>query len=254
MSNQQPIISLTTDFGDTFACSQCEVVIHGINPDVRFIIASNQITEFSILEGAFVLQKFYPFSPKGSVHIAVIDPGVGSNRRGIIIQTTNYWFVGPDNGVLYPAANLDGIQNVYVIDEAQIGSLSNTFHGRDIFSKVAAYLTIEKTLGLFCFQVDQDTIVKLEIQPNQVAHVDPYGNIKLSSGPYGFAVGDTLEIKTPQKTLKVPFCHTFADVKKGEFLVYYGSHQTLEIAKNLGDANKELQLEIGDILDIRKIN
>lgn len=247
------IITLTSDFGDTFAKSQLEVVIHAINPHAKFIVASNEITPFSIVEGAFILLKFYSFTPKGSIHMTVVDPGVGSERKGIIIKTQNHWFVGPDNGVLYPAAVQDGIEKVFIIDYEKLGNFAITFHGRDVFAKVAAYLSIKKPLKEYTYQDKNFKPQTFHFQENQIVHIDPYGNIKLSPEPSDFQPGEKLDITLPsKKKIQAVFCRTFSDVQPGEFLLYGGSHQTLELANNLNNAGKLLQLRVGDIIQIEK--
>lgn len=248
------IITLTSDFGDTFAQSQLETVIHGINPNIRFIVASNEVTPFSIIEGAFIISKFYPLTPKGSIHIGVIDPGVGSERKGIIIKTENYWFVGPDNGIFYPATIQDGIEETFLIDYEKLGGFSITFHGRDVFAKVAAYISLGKPLEDFAYSEKKFQIQKFHFQKHQVVHIDPYGDIKLSSQPNGFTLGDKLQIKlSNKKSIIATYCKTFSDVDPGEFLTYYGSHQTLEIACNLHSAKKLLGVAVGDIVQIEKV-
>lgn len=247
------LITLTCDFGDTFACAQLEAVIDSINPQAKFLLASNQITPFSIIEGAFTLEKFYPLTPEGSIHIGVVDPGVGSARRGIIIKTKNYYFIGPDNGLLYPASQMDGIKEVYMINESTLGNLSNTFHGRDVFAKVAALISKGQKLSTLGSQIDSNEIVKLDFKKDQVVHIDPYGNIKLSTPLNGHKKGDQLKVKIKKKTVSIPFVKTFADVKPGQFLVYHGSHQTLEIAQNLGSANAKLRLVPGDVVEISSV-
>ena len=249
----KPVITLTSDFADKFAESQVELVIHSINPTIKFIVGQSNVTPFSILEGAFILSKLYPFSPNGSIHLAVVDPGVGSERKGIIIKTKNYWFIGPDNGLLYSAATDNGIEKVWTINEAVIGSLSNTFHGRDIFAKVAAYISIDKPLEEFAIEFPVKDIVALSSKQNQVVHIDPYGNIKLQAKSNGFRFGDKLVIATPKTKTNAVYCKTFADVPLGDYLIYQGSHQTLELAKNQDSAAEKLDVKVGEILEIRKI-
>lgn len=248
----KPIITLTSDFGDKFAESQIELVIDGINPHAKFIVGHNAITPFSIIEGAFVISKFYPFSKAETIHIGVVDPGVGTNRRGVIIRTKNYWFIGPDNGLLFPAANLDAIEAVYRIDEDTIGSLSNTFHGRDIFAKVAAYISLKKPIGLYAHAIEINSLKKLFFKENQVVHIDPYGNVKLNAQPNTLTIGDTVFVTNRGKKIVARYCKTFADVKPGEWLLYQGSHQTLELAINLGSASDTLNVAIEDVLSITK--
>lgn len=248
------IITFTSDFGDDFAKGQVGLVIKSINPDAKFVTASNQVTPFSILEGAFILAKFSALSPTGSIHLAIVDPGVGSSRRGLILQTKDYFFIGPDNGLLFVAANQNNIQKVFVINEQKIGGfLSNTFHGRDIFAKVAANLSLNKDLLEFGNEIGINSLTKLEFAKNQVLHIDNYGNIKINNLCSDFKIGDTIKIECDGWNLKLPFVKTFADVKADEFLAYKGSHQILEIAQNLGSANKKISLSIGDIVKIERI-
>lgn len=249
------IITLTTDFGEDFARGQLETVIYRINSNIKVITLSNQVTPFSLIEGAFILLKGYCFAPVNSVHLAIIDPGVGSDRRGVIIRTRNHWFIGPDNGVLYPAALKDGIKKAYVIDEKRLGEgLSYTFHGRDIFAKVAAWICSNHDPLNFTSEINTELLKKSKLLPNQVTHIDTYGNIKVNNSCQKFKVGNKLSIKINNQEYRILFVKTFADVRSGQLLAYNGSHGILEIAKNLGSANDELELKIGDILRITKIN
>ncbi len=248
---KSPLITLTCDFGDRFATGQIESVIYDINPNAKFILASKEVTPYSITEGAFIIQKFAPFTPKGSIHIGVVDPGVGSDRIGLIVKTKNYWFIGPNNGLFYPAAQFDGIEKIYKIDEEKIGSLSNTFHGRDIFAKVAAYVSIKKPLIEYTSKLSVNRLIKLKYHPNQILHIDPYGNIKLNN-PAQYSYGDKLELKINEKSYIIPFVKTFAEVGIGQPLAYKGSHQTLEIAINQQNAAQKLQVKVEDTITIQR--
>lgn len=249
----QGVITLISDFGDEFAVSQIELVIHSINPNVRFIASENNITAFSTLEGAFILSKLYQFAPNGSIHMAVVDPEVGSSRKGLIIKTKHNWFIGPDNGILFPAAVSDEIEQCYSIKEKSVGSLSNTFHGRDIFAKVAALISINHPIDFYAEKCDVNKIRAIKFKKNQVAHIDPYGNIKLSTNELKYKIGNILDVKTAKKQVRAKYCQAFNDVSRGEFLLYKGSHQTLEIAVNLGSAASILGVKIGDVVKINNI-
>ena len=249
---KRPIITLSSDFGDKFAEAQISLVIDTINPDAKFIIGESNITAFSILEGAFIIQKLSQFAPDGSIHIGVVDPGVGSERRGIVIKSKGRWFVGPDNGLLYPAATQHGIEEAYLIQEDILGSLSNTFHGRDIFAKAAARLSLGEDPLEFCKKLPTKELRTLAFKNYQIAHIDPYGNIKIFEKEKTFKIGDKVAVTFKGKTMIVPYCKTFADVNPGEFLLYHGSHATLELAINLGDAAKDLGMKVEDILTIKK--
>jgi S-adenosylmethionine hydrolase len=250
---QKPVITLTSDLGDRFANSQIELVVDSINPKIKFIVAEHKVTPFSIIEGAFIISKFYSLSPKGSIHIGVVDPGVGSDRKGIIIRSTNHWFVGPDNGLLYPAAMQDGIQEVFQINEAVVESLSNTFHGRDIFAKIAAYISLGKSILKFTKPYSKTDVIKLSFILNQVVHIDSYGNVKLYAQPYDFELGDNIVVEIADKKIVAKYCKTFADVEPSQYLLYNGSHQTLELAINTGSAAAELGVKVEDILNFQKV-
>lgn len=248
----QPIITLSSDFGDKFAEAQIALVIHGINPDAKFIIGESNITAFSILEGAFIIQKLSQFAPEGSIHIGVVDPGVGSERRGIVIKAKGRWFVGPDNGLLYQAAKQHGIEEAYLIKEEVLGTLSNTFHGRDIFAKAAARLSLGEDPLTFCKKLPVKDLHKLNFKNHQIVHIDPYGNIKIFAKEKEFEIGDKVKIIYKGSSMIVPYCKTFADVNPGEYLLYHGSHATLELAINLGDAGKQIGAHVEDVLKITK--
>ncbi len=247
----EPVITLISDFGDRFALAQVELAVHAINYQVKFMLVSNEVTPFSVLEGAFLLAKSYKFSPRNSIHMAVVDPGVGSERKGLIIRTQDYWFVGPDNGLLYPAAEDNGIEEVFVIDQEELNLKKlNTFHGRDVFAPAAARLSLGESPLNFAQLIDEASIYLYNFEPNQVAHIDSYGNIKLTSLPERLQVGDQLSIDLVTGRIIIPYCRTFADVPQGALLAYQGSHGTLELARNLGSAAQVLQVLVGQKLAI----
>ncbi|MEK7572051.1 MAG: SAM-dependent chlorinase/fluorinase [Patescibacteria group bacterium] len=250
---KQPIITLSSDFGDKFAEAQINLVITEINPDAKLIVGESNITAFSILEGAFIIQQLSRFAPEGSVHIGVVDPGVGSKRRGVMIKSKNFWFVGPDNGLLYPAAQKDGIEAAYLINEEVLGSLSNTFHGRDIFAKAAAHLSKGRDVTEFGTPLDRKELRTIAFKEHQIVHIDPYGNIKIFTADNTFTIGEMLTVQFLDRKMIMPYCRTFADVAKKEYLLYQGSHATLELAINLGNAAKDLGVNVGDILQIKKL-
>src|SRR5215471_15343545 len=142
---QRAVITLTTDFGDRdWFVGTMKGVILGINPRASIVDITHGVTAGDMRGGAFALASSYRFFPKGTVHIAVIDPGVGSRRRGIVVQTSRYSFVGPDNGVLSWALAQEKIKTVHVLENAVFfhRPVSQTFHGRDIFGPVAAHLSL----------------------------------------------------------------------------------------------------------------
>lgn len=242
-----PVITLTCDFGDKFAASQMELVAHVISPNTKFLVLSNEVKEYSIVEGAFVILKGYKFAPYGSVHVGIVDPGVGSNRRGVAIKTKDAWFVGPDNGLLYPAAKDDGICEVYEINEDALGNITNTFHGRDVFAKVAAKIVAGEDISQFLMPTDKP-LTTLDFAHNQIVHIDPYGNIKIHRK---LKKEKSIKIKNARNgEVVIPVVKTFSDVPVGSFLAYTGSHETLEIAINQNNAARSINAKVGKILTI----
>lgn len=244
------LITITTDFGDQLAAAQLKAVLADLGFDGQ-IIENHSVAPFSIIEGAFSLALVSKFSPKGTVHVGIIDPEVGSNRRGIIIKTKKSWLVGPDNGLLFQAAISEKIESVWKIKESSISAnVSPTFHGRDVFIKVAAYLALEKKPEDFgSINISDKSLVKFSYKTGQVLHVDPYGNIKLHCLQKIYS-HKKLTIKTRKNTFIVPFVKTFSDVPKGKPLAFLGSSQTLELAVNLKRADILFGVKQGDILKI----
>src|SRR6266478_233225 len=139
-----PLITLTTDFGtrDWFAGTMKGVIL-GIHPRAKVVDLTHEIAPGDIWSGAFALNAACHFFPKGTIHVAVVDPGVGSSRRAITVQTTDYIFVGPDNGVLSWALAKQEIKAVHELENVDyfLPDVSATFHGRDVFAPVAAHLS-----------------------------------------------------------------------------------------------------------------
>lgn len=244
------LITLTTDFGDSFATAQLHAVIASLGFTGK-IIENHDVTNFSIIEGAFRILTLSKFCPKDSIHIGIVDPGVGSDRQGIIIRTKNYWFVGPDNGLLYPAANKDGILTVWSLQESKISNyVSSTFHGRDVFIKAAVYLSQgRKPEDFHSLKTLTSHLKMITFQSGQVLHIDHYGNIKVY-WPKHIIPERELIVKNKKFRLKVPIVKTFSDVLPRSPLAFLGSNLTLELAVNLGNAAKRYNIQTNDILNI----
>ncbi len=225
-----PIITATTDLGDGFATAQLRAVVASLGYEGQ-LFENHDVSDYEILEGAYGVWQLTKYCPPGTVHIGVVDPGVGSERAGIVIKTKNFWFVGPDNGLLWPAANEDGIENIWRIDESLFGQVATTFHGRDVFIKQAVYLAQGK--DVFSRQsLAISQIVKLSFEEGQVLHIDKYGNAKV----WG------------QNSFGLPVVKTFSDVPPGTPLVLAGSSDTQEIAVNLGSAKDYFGLKLGQVI------
>jgi S-adenosylmethionine hydrolase len=245
------IITITTDFGDQFAAAQLHAIIATYNFDGN-IIENHSITPFSIEEGAFEIWQLSKFTPENTVHLGVVDPGVGSSRWGIIIKTKKGWYVGPDNGLLYPAATRDGITQVWKIKEESFGDISNTFHGRDVFVKAAVLLSQGKKPQDFeCVQLDTNDVQKLSFRKGQIVHIDDYGDTKIW-WPEKLSVGTKLVVQKKKKSLVLPVVRIYDDVPTAKPLALLGSQGTLEIAVNQRSAQKEFGFKVGEILNIQQ--
>ena len=224
----QSLITITTDLVDGFATSQLKAVIASLGFAGQ-IIENHDVRPFSIVEGAYGIWQLAKFCPKGTVHLGIVDPGVGSDRAGIVIKTKNFWFVGPDNGLLWPAAAADEIERCWILNPSRFDEVSNTFHGRDIFIKQAVYLAQgEKPRGKVI-----ENIERLGFKEGQVLHIDHYGNVKI----WG------------KKTFGLPIVKTFSDVPEGGPLILNGSSETLEIAVNQGNAAQKFGVKLGEVLE-----
>ncbi len=232
------IITITSDFGDQFATSQLRAVLASLGFTGQ-LIENHEVTSFSIFEGAYGIWQLSKFCPVDAVHVGVVDPGVGGERAGIVIKTKNFWFVGPDNGLLWPAANKDGLETVWKIDEKWFGEVSNTFHGRDVFVKAAVLLSIGQPPDkIGCKPIKQ--IRKLEFIDGQILHTDAFGNIKFF-WPEKVRVGE--------KLFGIDIAKTFSDVPEGQPLILNGSSDLLELAVNQGSAAEHFGLKLGQVIE-----
>ena len=236
------IITITTDFGDAFAAAQLHAVLATFKYDGK-IIENHSVTPFSIVEGAFQIATLSRYTPKEAIHLGIVDPGVGSLRRGIILKNHVSWFIGPDNGLLYPAAKRAGINHAWHINEDSISDdVSNTFHGRDVFIKEAILVAQGKNpIEFGSKKISPSSINKLSIEEGQILHIDSFGNIKIY-WPNKIIIGSKLKIQINSKWIKFPIVKTFSDVAIHKPLAYIGSSDTLELAINLGNAAESFKL------------
>jgi len=226
----------------------------------------NDLSERFVL----ILKLFFLFSvakyyPKNTIHLVVIDPGVGSNRTALIIQTENYFFVGPDNGVVSLAAANDNIQKVVEISNSTyfLKQVSHTFHGRDIFAPVAAHLALNRmpeefgsiTKSWIKIEIPETIINKNEIF-GEIIHIDRFGNILTNISQDILENLERLqekflEIKLKNQNWKIPLCTSYNEVKIGEFLGIIGSMDLLEISKNQKSAADALKAQIGEKISVK---
>jgi S-adenosyl-L-methionine hydrolase (adenosine-forming) len=249
-------VTFLTDFGtkDGYV-AQMKGVVSSIT-DARLIDITHEVTSHNIREGAFILWVTAPFFPVGTVHVAVVDPGVGMERKGLIITTKKQILVGPDNGILLPTAHLLGDYVVYEITNPKymIHPLSRTFHGRDIFAPVAAYITKGIPFGEIGTKTTHFVDLQFnfgEHQGNQIVgkiiYIDRFGNL-ITNIPSDILPKDVEQKKTTvisgdYRWEHLPFVFSYGFVKPGDVLLTIGSNNFLEISVNQGNAAKTLMLK-----------
>jgi S-adenosylmethionine hydrolase len=246
-------ISLTTDYGlDDGFVAACRGVVARIAPAVRVIDVTHAVPPQHIRQGATILAQTAPFLPD-SVHVAVVDPGVGTARRGVIVVTDNGLLVGPDNGLLLPAAEaLGGLTAAYelVATEFRLPIVSATFHGRDVFSPAAAHLALGVPPAEFGPAVAE--LVRLPDPMvaagpgklvSDVLGVDHFGNVQLAarfSDLVTASIDKQAYVHCGQSMLVATVAHTFADVPTGAAVLYGDSAGKLALAINGGSAAEAL--------------
>ncbi len=256
MTTGNRIITLITDFGtsDGYA-GVMKGVILSINPNATIVDISHDIEPQNILQAAYVLDKTHPYFPENTIHIVVVDPGVGTDRRAVILKTRQHIFTAPDNGVLSYVAK-DKIQAVTITNPRfWRDRVSNTFHGRDIFAPVAAHLSLDIPLHEFgeeTISLDTFPISRPEIEPGgaiigQVIHIDRFGNLITNIKQQDLPVtSSTIEIKG-HLIQGLSLSYAAGD----ELLAIIGSDEHLEISLKNGNAAVTLGGNIGDRIYVR---
>jgi S-adenosyl-L-methionine hydrolase (adenosine-forming) len=261
-----PLISLTTDFGDLYPAAMKAVILI-INPEVQIIDITHSIRQAGIREGAFALYSLVQYFPEGTVHIGVVDPGVGTSRRALVIKAgcigKEQFFVGPDNGLLIPAARRLGEMEIYEITNPELmlkSGISATFHGRDIFASVGAHISkgipIEDVgprisdfvnLDFENFGIDGPFLI------GEVIFADSFGNIVTNIPQEVVFKFSTFGSQIEVNGRKISFVQTYGFVGQEEPLALIGSHGFLEIAVNKGNAALQFGLKSGDQVVIKTV-
>jgi hypothetical protein len=254
------IVTLLTDYGraDDFV-GVCHGVIRSIHPEAQIVDITHGIPHYSVRQGALVLRNTLPYMPAG-VHVAVVDPQVGTERRGVALRSGDgRLLVGPDNGLLSLAwERCGGVELAVDISRSphRLEPVSATFHGRDIFAPVAAHLAAGAELADAGDPLDPAELEVVDLpQPRLedgtlVAHalvVDRFGNVSLDVSHEelagtGLTLGGTVEIEAAGERFLATYAQTFADVRPGELIVYEDAYRTLAVAINRGDAAGTLAL------------
>ncbi len=259
------IITLTTDFGlvDSYV-AEMKAVILTINPHASIVDISHGIEKFNTRMGAFVLASAAPYFPKGTIHMVVVDPSVGTQRRRLIIESEHGYFVGPDNGVLVLAAEAEGIKGIHEITSRRLmlTHVSDTFHGRDIFAPVAAHLAAGVPLEEFgrpITDIIRPEFAKVTHTPDnitgEVLHIDDFGNIITNIRHKDLAdFKEALaEAEFSSHKVQLRISKAYAEAKPHEALAVIGSHNYLEIALNQGSAAKKYGVKQSDKIILSRL-
>jgi len=252
------IITLTTDFSlaDSYVGTMKGVVLR-INPGAKLVDITHQITPQDILEATLVLESGYRYFPPGSVHVVVVDPGVGGLRRPIVVAGREHYFVGPDNGTFSRVMENDEEAVVYQISEPRflLPSISDTFHGRDVFAPVAAYLSRGVAPEEFGPVVPDPRLLRVPAPTwwgdqirGEVIHVDSFGNIVSNINRRQFEewVGSRhCRILINGRVID-HVSRSYAEHERGKVLALFGSADLLEIAVAEGRAERRIGAGKGD--------
>jgi S-adenosylmethionine hydrolase len=263
------IVTLLTDYGrDDDFVGVCHGVIRRIHPEAEIVDITHGIQRYAVRQGALVLRNTLPYMPVG-VHVAVVDPQVGTERRAIALRTGDgRILVGPDNGLLSLAwERCGGVELAADITRSphRLEPVSATFHGRDIFAPVAAHLASGAELADAGDPLDPDALERVELpEPRTeagavVAHalvLDHFGNVGLNVdhdrlGGTGITLGGRVAVEARGERYVATYAQTFADVSPGELLVYQDAYRTLALAINRGDAAGTLGLGVDDEVRLR---
>lgn len=259
------IITLLSDFGlkDPYV-AEMKAVILAICPEASIVDISHAIEKFDIRMGAFILASAAPYFPQGTIHIAVVDPGVGTKRRPIIVETKRGFYVGPDNGLLMLSARREGVYHVYNISNPQYmrPQISRTFHGRDIFAPAAAHLAKRHPPSKFGTEI-HDYVLPKFAKPQlrkgrllgEILYIDGFGNIITNISVKDLerisaSENSLLNAKFKDEILDLRLCSAYGQVPAERALAIIDSSDFLEISTNQADASQVFGVKTGDSVEI----
>ena len=256
------MITLTTDFGlRSPYVGEMKVAMLRVNPEAKLVDVTHAVARHSVVEGSFVMEQVVKYSPPETIHVGVIDPGVGTSRRAVIIEGEQ-WLVVPDNGLATLSLKHINARKAWKIDLERIKRftgwrISSTFHGRDIFGPAGALIEKGVSPAEFASEIPLNSLVKLDLKPKRekglwvlkVIYVDDFGNVILNLEDYERPKA----VELSDFGLRIPYLETYGRVKPGELLALPGSHDYLEIAVNQGSAAERLGLKVGDEVRVRLV-
>jgi S-adenosylmethionine hydrolase len=255
-----PTIVFMTDFGTANdAAAICKAVILSIAPDARIMDITHQVTPYSIEEGSRYLEAVTPYYPAGTAFLVVVDPGVGTSRKAVVVKSKKgQYFVLPDNGLVTPVLDRDGLDAAREItnpDWMIQAPISSTFHGRDIFSPVAAHLAAGGDFSLVGPVLPQlvrlnpktSTTTDKGIQGDIIGIDDPFGSL-ITDIPgdefrkLGYRLGDKIFLEINKKSVVLPYVKTFMEVPVGDALLYIDSRGRVGLAINQGSYSRKFNI------------
>lgn len=253
------IATLLTDFTESDGYpAVMKGVMLSISPDIVLIDLSHTVPPQEVLAGALLFNRCTPFFPAGTVHVCVVDPGVGTHRRGIIAQLGSQFYVGPDNGLLslvyYRALNQNAAIAIHSLENPalMLDSVSHSFHGRDVFAPAAAHFLNGASLADFGPKVSDPVLLKLP-EPQRAAdgwdseilHVDAFGNLATTIRAHHLAGEKDIQIKLLGKTI-LGLKHTFGQGEPGDLVAIIDSDGYLSVCIFNGSAQRLLNAKAGD--------
>lgn len=247
------IITLTTDFGGFGYVGAMKGVIYSVCPKTTVVDITHDIKKFDVRHAAYILNGACKYFPKGAVHCVVVDPGVGTKRRGVMIKTSKYIFIGPDNGVF---TFVEDIKKVYEISYPE---KSKTFHGRDIFAPIAAKLACggdpeefgTPVKGIKKFEFEEVRVEKNKII-GEVICTDHFGNVITNINNIKWKYGSKVKFEIHEESHEVRFLESYGFARKGELMGLVNSENFLEFAVNQGSAEELLKVKGGEKVKVEK--
>lgn len=262
----RPVITLLTDFGyrDHYVAAMKGVIL-SICPEALVVDIAHGVPKFDVRAAAYVLRGAYKYFPPGTIHVVVVDPGVGTERRAVVVKSRNYVFVGPDNGVLSLALAEDGVEEARVKEnrDLMLPQVTSTFHGRDVFAPVAAHLARGAPLssvGRRVERLEEPGFARPLLEEGRLAcevlYVDDFGNAALNVDEemlreLGVSYGVELVVEVQGRKLVLKLLPSYGHAPEGAPLLLVNSEGFLEVAVNRGSAAEVFGLSPGSRVRIR---
>ncbi len=255
------LLTLLSDFGSRSPYPAAMKAVVAARVEACFLDISHDVRRHDVREGAFLLAAVAPFCPAGTVHLAVVDPGVGTARRPLVVASGGQCFVGPDNGLLLPAARRLGRPRAFHLDPAVVLPFaSSTFHGRDLFAPAAARLLLGEPPTLLGRPIDDPVELPApqrerrgDVLVGEVLYVDPFGNLVTSIPPEVAAPHSAFTLRTARGAWPLRLQATYGSGRRGELLLVPGSEGLLEIAVREGSAAARTGLRAGSSLRLHPL-